>query len=264
MTTLPIVLSSGYIPLIKKDDVVCAGQIVAQKITYKEFIANVVKQLEISPEKARKCLCKKPGDKVELGDVLAVKKGFLGLSEEKILSKVSGIFSRYERDSGNIYIKVETEKYVSDIVSPVDGIVAMCDNNKIVIATDKDVYVGINGVGESAQGEVFVIEDAFSHEGKSAEESEISIYYALDSEAIGKIVVGNIFSKDLIIKCIGMGAVGIIGTKIRDEDLKYISFRHLQVPILVVDNDTIEKVIKWKSKKIYLNSQEKIILFLHS
>ena len=90
MTTLPIILSPGYIPLVKKGDSVKAGQLIAQKISYKEFVINIVKELSVSSDKARKFLCKNPGEKVEIGDVLAIKKGFLGLNEEKIISKVCG------------------------------------------------------------------------------------------------------------------------------------------------------------------------------
>lgn len=264
MTTLPIFISSEYTSHVKVNDIVSSGQLIAQRISYDEFIINVAKGLDVSLEKARKCLIRKPGERIEVGDVLAVKKGFLGLNQEKIRSKVKGIFSRYERSTGNIIISADSDKHVFDIVSPVDGVVTMCDNNMIEISTDKDVYVGKKGIGDTVQGEVFVLESAFSKDGKTTDESEISLYYALDSDAVGEIVVGSYFSKDLLIKCIGMGAVGIVGTEIRDQDLEYIANRNIKVPIIEVDNDTIEKVTRWKGKRIYLNSQEKIILFLHS
>jgi hypothetical protein len=61
-----------------------------------------------------------------------------------------------------------------------------------------------------------------------------------------------------------MGVTGIIGTEIEDSDLEYISSRNMQVPLIEVDNDTIEKIIKWKGKKIYLNSLEKLLILLHA
>jgi hypothetical protein len=264
MTTLPILLSPGFVPLVKNNDFVKAGQIIAQKFFHKEYIINLNKEFSVPSEKARKYIRKKPGDSVQEGDMLAIKKNFLGLSEEKIISKVAGIFSRYERDTGNLIITVESETYFSDIVSPVDGTVTMCDNNKIVISTDKDVFEGRKGAGGTISGEIFVLEDAFLTAEKESEESEISLYYALDSRAVGKIIVGKNFPKDLLIKSIGMGVIGVVGTEIRDEDIEYLSKRKMAVPIIEIDSKIIGEVIQWKGKKIYLNSPEKIILFLHA
>lgn len=264
MTTLPVLLSSGCVLKVKNNQNVKAGQLIAQKISYKQCVINVADEFHVSPEKARKYIKKKPGDDVKAGNVLAAKKNFFGFKEKKAVSRVEGKILRYERDTGDLFIELAAEANVSDMVSPVDGIVAVCDNDKIVIETDKDVYPGRKGAGENAQGEVFVLEGAFRESGADAQESEISLYYALDSRAIGKIIVGRNFQRDLLIKSIGMGASGIIGTDIRSEDLEYISGRHMQVPIIEVDSDTIEKIIKWKGKKIYLNSTEKLLILLHA
>lgn len=264
MTALPVLLSYGCVPRVKNNDPVKAHQLIAQKILHKECAINIADEFNESYENARKYIRKNPGDNLKIGDVLAVKKGFLGFKERKVVSRVDGKFSRYERDSGNLFIELATEANVEDIVSPVDGIVSLCDNDKIVIETDKDVYPGRKGAGGNAQGEVFILEGAFKERGAESPESEISIYYALDSEAVGKIIVGRTFHRDLLIKSIGMGATGIIGTTISDLDLEYISGRHMQVPLIEVDHDTIEKIIQWKGKKIYLNSLEKLLILLHA
>ena len=128
----------------------------------------------------------------------------------------------------------------------------MCNNNIIVVGADKDFYLGTKGVGESARGEIFILE------------SDISLYYALDSRAVGKIIVGGNFSRELLTKSIGMGVIGIVGTNIIDADIEYLTSRNMLAPIIEVDNTTIEKIIQWKGKKIYLNSLEKQILLLHA
>jgi hypothetical protein len=255
MTALPVLLLSCCVPRVKNGDPVKAGQLIAQRILHKECTINIADELNESCEKARKYINKKPGDNVKAGDVLAVRKNFLGFKERKVVSRVEGIFSRYSRDSGNIFIELTTEADVTDIVSPVDGIVSLCNNDRIVIETDKDILPGRKGAGGNGQGEVFVLETP---------KSEISLYYALDSRAVGKIIVGRNFQRDLLIKSIGMGVTGIIGTEIEDSDLEYISSRNMQVPLIEVDNDTIEKIIKWKGKKIYLNSLEKLLILLHA
>ena len=254
MVKLPILLSAGFVPVVKVNDQVKAGQVISSKVVRKEYIISVTKELSVSTEKARKYLKKNPGDTVTIGDVLAVKKGFFGLNEEKIVARVDGMVSRYERDRGNLVIQALPACLPAgrDVVSPVDGIVVICNNNIIVIGTEKDVYSGTKGVGESVIGEIFILE------------GDISLYYALDSRAVGKIVVGGNFPRELLIKSVGMGAIGIVGTNIRDADIEYLSSRAMELPIIEVESIIIEKILQWKDKKIYLNSQEKQILFLHA
>lgn len=264
MTALPVLLSYGCVPQVKNNESVKIGQLIAQKTLYKECAINIADEFNESCEKARKYISKRPGDKIKAGDVLAVKKNFLGFRERKVVSRVEGTISRYERDSGNLFIELTTGACTSDIVSPVDGIVSLCNNDRIVVETDKDVLPGRKGTGGNGQGEVFILEGAFPERGAEKSESEISLYYDLDSRAVGKIIVGRNFQRELLIKCIGMGATGIIGTEINNSDLEYISGRRMQVPLIEVDNDTIEKIIKWKGKKIYLNSSEKLLILLHA
>lgn len=264
MATLPVLLSVGCDPRVKNDEVVEAGQLIAQKTIYKECSIDVANEFLVSPEKARKYIKKKPGDNIKAGDILAVKKNLFGFGEKRAISRVDGVISRYARDSGNLFITLPTEMCILDIVSPVDGIVRLCNNDRIVIETDKDVYTGRKGAGGDVQGEVFVLDGAFTKNKGEKPEGEISLYYALDSRAVGKVIVGRSFQRDLLIKSIGMGAAGIIGTDINSSDLEYISSRKMQVPLIEVDNDIIEKIIKWKNKKIYLNSLEKVLILLHA
>ncbi len=255
MVKLPILLSYGFVPVVKINDQVKAGQVISSKVGCKEYIISVSKSLSISTDKARKCLKKNPGDTVAIGDVLAVKKGFFGMNEDKIVARVDGVVSRYERHSGNLVIQVGGEDDKGeDVVSPVDGIIVICNNNMIVIGTEKDVYSGTKGVGENVIGEIFILEGT----------NDISLYYSLGSRAIGKIIVGGSFSRELLIKSIGMGAIGVIGTNIRDVDIEYLSSRHMVAPVIEVDSITIERILQWKDKKIYLNSPERQILLLHA
>ena len=54
---------------------------------------------------------------------------------------------------------------------------------------------------------IYVLEGAFPKTDKDSKESEISLYYDLDSQAVGKIVIGGEFARDIIIKGIGMGVL---------------------------------------------------------
>jgi len=48
------------------------------------------------------------------------------------------------------------------------------------------------------------------------------------------------------------------------ESLMEMDQETLRVIFIEVDDDTIEKIIKWKGKKIYLNSSEKLLILLHA
>jgi thymidine phosphorylase len=264
MISLPIILSSGVVSTVKSGDSVKVGQVIATREAYREYPINLASELSTSLEKARKYLVMNPGDKVEIGDVLAKKRGLFGFREVRVVSNVGGDIARYERNTGNLVIRSEADESAADIVSPVDGIVTMCDNDKIVLATEKDIFNGRKAAGENILGEVYIIDEAFSKNDNTDRNSEILMYYSLDNRAVGKIVVGRSFSRDLLIKGIGIGVAGIIGTEIRDEDIEYLSKRNMQIPIIEVDNDIIEKARQWKGKRFYLNTQEKVILFLHT
>lgn len=255
MTTLPIVLGSGFVSTVKINESVKVGQVIAAKTPDVEHVINLSKELSVPIEKAGKYLKKNPGETISAGDILAVKKGRFGISEKKFISKVSGVVGRYERDTGNLVLieKSNVENHI-DIVSPVDGIVVMCNNGKIVLGTEKQVYTCLSISGGSATGEIFVLEDS----------SSTSLYYDLDSRAVGKIIVGRNFTRDIIIKSIGIGALGIVGTKIESQDIDYLKGRHKDIPIFEVDDRTLDELKIWKGKKIYLNNLENVILFLHA
>lgn len=263
MTALPLCFSHDVALVVKNNDLVSVGQVIAKKILKNEFVVDLARDFSMSPEKIRKSLRKKPGDEVKKGEVLAIKKGFLGLSVEKILSRVEGKFLRFERESGKIVIGQDGEGVELDIVSPVEGRVVLCNNEKLVIESDKDSFKARKGFGGSVIAEVYILDGAFENKEKERDR-EISLYYALDSEAVNKIVVGKMFPRDLLIKSAGMGVAGIVGTEIRDEDIEYLAKRKMEVPLLEVDNEIIENLKKWKGKKFYMNSQEREVLFLHA
>jgi hypothetical protein len=252
MTSLPVLLPDGFHSLVSIGDTITVGQIIASKEEREEEIVNISTELSIPIGKVKNVLKKKPGDPISLGEVIAVKKSFLGFDQESLLSKVDGIISRYERNTGNLAIRTSGRSLTKNIISPVDGTIALCDNKTIVVTTDKDVVAGTKAIGKSITGEVFLLEDT------------ANVLYHLDRRAIGKIVVGGNLTREVLTKAIGIGAIGIVGTSITDEDLDHISQKHQHVPILEIDTKAKEIVSTWKDKKIFLDSQSKTIIFLHT
>lgn len=247
MTALPINLPDGFSTVVKVGDNITVGQVISNQTTYHEEIINIPKALSVKRSQVKKYLKKSPGDVVEIGEIIAKKNSLFG-PKVTIESSVAGTVVRYERDTGDLVIKKSQKTTLNELISPVDGIVALCDNSKIVINTDKNVLVGLAGSGESGQGEVFVLK-------------EDDPYY-LDSSTIGKIVVGGSFTREMLLKGIGIGVLGLVGTDIKDEDSDYLDAKKFKTPVIKIDKKNMEKVIEWNTKKVFLNPRLLAIIFL--
>jgi len=247
MTSLPISLPDGFIPSVKTGDKIIVGQVIALKTSRGEERINILKELSISKSQIKKVLRKIPGEEVKEGDIIAQKKSFLGQSIT-LRSRVSGTVIRYERDSGNLIIKTGASSTPENLISPVDGIVGLCDNIQIVIDTDKNVLIGEKSVGEKGQGTILVLESDDP--------------YHLNAHAIEKIVVGEIFTREMLLKGIGIGVTGLIGSSISDEDIEYITEKKLTTPIFRIDRESLKKIVEWKGRKVFLNPESSSIIFL--
>jgi len=253
MTSLPILLPSGFTPIVHEGESVTPGQIIATYTDTAEEMINVAKLLSLPLSRAAKTLAKLPGEYVRPGDVLAIKKNLFGAEKERLISKCEGTIMRYERSSGNLVIQTATKAANDSIISPVAGTVALCNNGKVVIATDKNVIAADGGWGETAEGELFVLEETPSIDG---------LLFQLDSRAIGKIVASKKLTKDLLCKGIGIGAKGMIGVTIAEEDVTYVENKKFPLPIVSVNTQTIAQVLAWRGKKVFLDAKAKAVILL--
>ena len=247
MTALPINLPDGFSSSVKVGDKVTVGQTIASQSTFDEEIINIPKELSIKKSLVKKFLKKSPGEGIKVGDLIAEKKSLFG-SGIRITSSVEGTVARYERDTGDLVIKKSKKSVFSNIISPVDGIVAICNNNQIVINADKNVLIGNNAAGVNGQGVVFILKKDDP--------------YFLDSSTIGKIVVGESFTREMLLKGIGIGVLGIVGENINDIDIDYLNEKKFKIPVIKLDNKNLKTIIEWNAKKVFLNPELKSIIFL--
>lgn len=248
MTALPITLPSDFSPVISKNDAVMVGQIIAKRNSTSESTINIPHGLSITIRQAKKALKKFPGEKVQKGDIVAVRSSFFG-GHTVLRSNVEGTVIRYERDSGNLVVKTAGQVAdISELISPVDGIVKLCNNDEIVIDTDKNVLIGTSGIGEMAQGEVMVVDSTDP--------------YYLNSKAIEKIIICEKFSREMLVKGIGIGVLGMIGVEIEDDDLEHLIEKNFKTPVIKIAKDDLQKVIGWKGKKVFLNPESKSAILL--
>lgn len=278
--SLPISLPEGYVAVVKEGDEVVRGQVVAQR-QIDEEIVNIPQQLHISLEKVKDVLKKDPGDLVKIGDDLAVKKSFWG-EETAIISKVDGVVDRYERTTGNLVINKsgKTSEEAENVISPVAGVVGLCNNDTIVIESASDTVEaeeseatsnipaekpekpklksnaksiqGITGVGGSTEGEIVVLEESFSN-------GDQDLIYALDSKTIETIVVSNKLTKEMFVKGSSIGVAGFVGTNISQEDFDYLEKKRIGIPVVEVDEDSLKQLVAWDGKMVMVEGEEKKI-----
>lgn len=280
-------LDEGFSPLVQVGDSVIKGQPLAQKKSDTEQVVNIPQQLKVSLKSVKSVLKKNPGDPVKKGDIIAEKKGLLGMNNAAIISNVEGIVFRYERGTGNLVIRTSFD-VPENVISPVAGTIALCDNDKIVVrieeeaegATEteesaasvhedfgepKDVEVVTVGPAKEvpdplaifsegeAEGALFVLEKSFTDGNLS------NALYDLTGEASDKIVLAKGFTREMLMKGVGIGVLGFISGGLNKEDLDFFVQREPKTPIIQVDDDTLERLKYWEGRKLKIEGGEKRI-----
>jgi hypothetical protein len=258
MPLLPVPLPVGFQPTVIQGDKVKAGQIIAKKPALREVAINISDQLNIPAHKAFHYVKKNPGDSFVKGEILAVKKNLFGGVTAKVVSKTTGRVTRLERNTGDLFLIPETiandtQQPEETVISPIEGIIGLCNNDKILIDTNKNFLQGIKGSGGSNLAKILILPDADTVE-----------QYHLSASAIGKIVVGNYFPRDVLAKSVSIGISAVIGTKILDTDIAYLLERKMQLPIIEMVNKDLEKVRTWQGKKAFVDGEGKIVILLQN
>ncbi len=252
MTLLPVLLPEGFTPKVSVNDKLTAGQIIAEKKEKGiEEVIHVFQILHVSPKKIAKTLRKNLGDSVSKGDILAVKKGRLRLGTKKIISEFSGTIVKIDEEKGDVLIHTGIgDRNLITIISPVDGIVEICNNDKIVIKTDRQALLAKRSAGEEARGELFAIED---------EEIDFS---KITAEVAKKIVLGKNFAKGAIFKVFALGALGIVSAQIRESDFEDLEEKGIKSPVLQIEEGDFDKLVKHNKKQVYLDPKNKSLVVL--
>ncbi len=256
MPVLPITLTEGYVPIVQLADTVHIGQILATRVKPTEVSVSLAEELGVPVKKVGQYLKKNPGDSVTSGEQIAVKKSFFGKIEAEVISRFSGIVTRFERERGVLSIKPAGQQIENETLnSPIDGVITLCNNEKILLETDKHFVLGKRGKGDQTSQIV-----RFVHTNKS----EAVQSYELDATSIGAIVVGKYFPRELLIKAVSMGVAGIIGAKFLDDDLHYLEERNSTIPYVEIEETDLLKLAHWHGKSAYMHGDGKTIILLHT
>ena len=248
MTLLPILLPEGFSLKVSAGDKIAAGQVIAegQGAVHEETI-HLAHELKLVPPKTIKALKKNLGDSVVVGDVLAAKKSLL--SSKQIVSEFSGIIVKIDAENGDVVIRVSGEaQNLKTVNSPVDGTVDSLDNGKVVLKTDKEAVMALDGVGGEAEGEIEYLADS--------EETKLS------AQVKGRILLTKSIDKVYIFKTIGLEAAGIVTESLEGIDFVDLEEKRVRMPILEVGEEDFKKLVKDKDKKLYLFGRNKSIILL--
>ncbi len=250
MTLLPVLLPEGYVLKVSANDKLTVGTVIAEKKgSSMEKIIHISRFFNLSPKDISKVLKKNLGDGILKGDVIAEKKGNLGVGVKKIISEFSGTIIKIDEGSGDLTIREAGEEESQEtIISPVDGTVDFCNNEKIVIKTDKDAILAQDGLGKEKEGELLYLKD-------SQEEN-------LSKEIEEKIILVRTIDRVAVFKAIGLDASGIVTQDLENADFVDLSEKTIETPIMIVNDDDFKKLVKANGKKVYLGGKDKSIVIL--
>lgn len=252
MSSLPITVPEGFTTLVAVGDQVIPEQVIARKDAPKEETVNIMEGLNLSRADAKRAVKKNPGEQIIPGDVIAVKKNFFGKAQATIKSNISGTILRYERDTGNLVVRIDQDTSALELISPVAGTVSLCNNKEIVIETHDAVVAGGVALGATGEGTLFVLQESFT--------GSDNVLYYLDNRVEEKIVLVKTLTRDMIIKGESIGAAGFVGISITNDDIAYLQQKELTLPVLEISEDIASRIKEWENKKVMIDIPAKAII----
>ncbi|MBI2026014.1 MAG: hypothetical protein HYT06_01390 [Candidatus Levybacteria bacterium] len=241
MTLLPINLPKNVEILVSKGQKVVVGQTLA---TTKSFLSNIIhlSDFGITPQNLKSSLKKNLGDRLQTGDTLASKKKLFG--SQKILSEQEGTISKIDEQTCDIYVKTEVGE-AKPLISPVEGLIEICNNEQIVIKTIKNAISVSEAFGKDAIGNLECLKSVFL------------------TEAIeGKIIAIEKLTKVLFYKALGLSAIGIITTKLDDLEFEELDEKNIDAALCLVGSKEFRQLEKINGKKILVDVKGKAIIVL--
>lgn len=256
MTSLPIHIPQDYEVLVSKGDTVAIGQVLArERHSPSELIIHLSKRLNVSPKSIGKYLRKHPGDQIVTGEVLAHKDGLFG--DTVVISNLTGTLASSNTEDGTVTVKLhEMEsdtQSTHELLSPLDGTVLMCNNDQIILETDKNMFLGEKGTGGTFRGLLKVLDVKDSH---PIDAEKITV------ETIDSVIFGPAFDNEAIAKASAIGVGGILTLSLTDDQISYTSEKRLSLPVIQVTSDTGKDIAKWKRKEIFVDGKSGAILLL--
>lgn len=215
------------------------------------MILRAAEAMGIEPFEVEKGLLKKPGDTVQLGDVLCEHPGLFGLFKSRFISTTSGIFEYFSATTGHIGIRLPARElkinaYLKGKVSEITP------GLSVSIETECALIQGIFGVGGERTGVIHFFE------GQSSELIEAS---HIPNDCSGKILCGgSSFTTEALKVAAERKAVGILTASIDDTVLKNYLGYDLGIALTGNENVPMSFIVTEGFGKLSLNKRVEDVL----
>ncbi len=191
-------------------------------------IVKLVYLLGVDPEDVGRYMRRKVGDKVEKGDVIAEKKGFLGMFRSVAKSPTSGVVQQVSELTGQVTIAeapvpIEVMAYIPGQVEKV------LPSEGVIIRTNAALIQGIFGLGGETHGPVVLAVRS---------PDEVLTVDKIRDEHGGKIIVGgSLVTVEALRRCVSLGVKGVVVGGIEDKDLS--DFLGYEIGVAITGHENV-------------------------
>lgn len=191
-------------------------------------IVKLVYLLGIDPEEVARYLRKKAGDSVKKDEVIAEKKGFLGMFGAVATSPTDGVIQQISQLTGQVTIAeppvpLEIKAYVPGTIEKV------LPNEGVVVRTNGALIQGIFGVGGETHGQIVLAVNS---------PDEMLTDDKIRDDHAGKIVVGGSLVKvEALKKAVSLDVKGIVVGGIEDKDLS--DFLGYEIGVAITGHENV-------------------------
>lgn len=221
--------------LVKVGETVAARDVVAQTFMPGDISPiNMANVLSLPPSDVPECLLKKEGDRIEVGEPLALTKGIFGMFKNEYKSKAAGTIESISKTTGQVIVRgeplpVQVQAYLSGEV------VEVIPTQGVVIEAEVSFIQGIFGIGGETFGPIQMA--------CGAHDEELTTDH-IKPEMKGAVIIGGArMSGKAIRKAIEVGVSAVISGGMDDQDLKEILGYDLGVAITGSEDVGISLVI---------------------
>jgi hypothetical protein len=183
---------------------------------------NLVNRLGCTPAELPDYMLKKAGDAIEAGEPLAETRPFIKWFKTTVEAPVSGRVENISALTGQVILREPPQPV--EVLAYIDGtVVEVLPDEGVTIETSGAFVQGIFGIGGECWGPLHLLADT---------PDEVLEATAIGPECKGKILVGgSLITHQAVQQARQVGALGLIGGGIRDQDLRQLLGYDLGVAI---------------------------------
>lgn len=245
-------------PSVKVNDKVDAESVVAHcEISAGQRLVKVSQVLGVGRSSIKKYMLRSVGDRIYQGEIIARKKGVLGLGKTELRSPVDGVVTEVD-PNGDILVKFLPMPI--KLVAGAPGMISNVREDSITVRTFGTEIKGASGLGKNREGVIKVI----------AKPGDFIIPQKIDGSCQGKIIVGGAhLDRASIEKALTLGVKGIVVGGIDYRDFVSLGITSdVGITIVVTEgfgtvtmgNDIYEAFNKVNDKFAFINALERTVL----